>query len=240
LVHGRCLDSAVLFPNPRGPPFRSSLRVLAQRLLGRAIQQGAHDSCEDAEVALQAVRLKLRGGPTLGSLKQGCSHLLELLAAKRRSTALVAPREVLMLHAVPAARVVPTASDAQAVAAALCMLATAQQSPAAGDGAGKATEASGHATVGGAAHGGDAGQPASLQQPAGAQAGHAAAERPPDLLWLQLGELWQHLQERAVRLAGQVSLWQAQALLLHRLRRSRVQHVHSSLVCCPAGWAAQL
>lgn len=47
-------------PSPapaQGFPHRASLRTLAQRLLGRGIQEGAHDSAVDAEAALQAVQV---------------------------------------------------------------------------------------------------------------------------------------------------------------------------------------
>jgi hypothetical protein len=33
------IDTAVLFPHPRGPPFKPALRVLCERFLHRKIQQ---------------------------------------------------------------------------------------------------------------------------------------------------------------------------------------------------------
>lgn len=50
--HRYCLPAPL-----QGFPHRASLRTLAQRLLGRSIQEGAHDSAVDAEAALQAVRV---------------------------------------------------------------------------------------------------------------------------------------------------------------------------------------
>ncbi len=44
VVHSRVLDTALLFPHPKGPPFRSSLKVLAQRFLKRRIQVTRHAS----------------------------------------------------------------------------------------------------------------------------------------------------------------------------------------------------
>lgn len=41
IVHANVIDTSVLFPHPRGPPFKSALRVLASRHLLRTIQQGA-------------------------------------------------------------------------------------------------------------------------------------------------------------------------------------------------------
>lgn len=104
MVHGRCIDSAAIYPSPRvrcgahtegrltssrslpvlalrryipelhlvfrnpaacchppappqGPPALPSLKMLAQRLLGRRIQEGAHDSHTDATCTLEAVQV---------------------------------------------------------------------------------------------------------------------------------------------------------------------------------------
>ncbi|KAL6763962.1 ribonuclease H-like domain-containing protein, partial [Haematococcus lacustris] len=62
VIHARILDTALLFPHPRGPPAKSALRVLARRFLDRDIQSGAHDSAIDARTALDLVRLKVKHG----------------------------------------------------------------------------------------------------------------------------------------------------------------------------------
>jgi len=72
--------------------------------------------------SLPLLQLKLRRGPTFSTAKEGHTHLFELLASQGRHLALVAPRETLMLHAVPSAEMVPTSSDAQGVEAALGLL----------------------------------------------------------------------------------------------------------------------
>lgn len=60
LMHTRVIDTCVLFPHPRGPPYRSSLRHLAQKYLKAKIQdQGAHDSVEDARTAMALAQLKV-------------------------------------------------------------------------------------------------------------------------------------------------------------------------------------
>ena len=53
LIHLKCIDTSVIYPHPRGPPYRSALRFLTKKWLGRSIQQGdtssgGHDSAEDA------------------------------------------------------------------------------------------------------------------------------------------------------------------------------------------------
>jgi len=70
LVHERVLDTALLFPHQKGPPFKPSLRFLAERFLGRDIQQGpaGHCSAEDARAALDLALLKIRNGPSFGEV----------------------------------------------------------------------------------------------------------------------------------------------------------------------------
>ena len=48
IIHANVIDTSVLYPHPRGPPFKSALRVLASRHLLRTIQQG-----EPASAAVQ-------------------------------------------------------------------------------------------------------------------------------------------------------------------------------------------
>lgn len=44
------IDTSVLFPHPRGPPYKSALRVLASRHLLRTIQQGEHAGRRDGQM----------------------------------------------------------------------------------------------------------------------------------------------------------------------------------------------
>lgn len=41
LVHANVVDTALLYPHPKGTPYKSALRVLASRHLLRTIQRGA-------------------------------------------------------------------------------------------------------------------------------------------------------------------------------------------------------
>jgi len=38
IVHTRVIDTSLLYPHPRGPPYKSALRHLTKRWLGREIQ----------------------------------------------------------------------------------------------------------------------------------------------------------------------------------------------------------
>ncbi|KAL1903211.1 RNA exonuclease 3 [Sporothrix stenoceras] len=64
MVHARISDTALLYPHPKGLPIRYSLRVLAKEHLDRVVQAGGplagHDSAEDARVAGDLVRLKIK------------------------------------------------------------------------------------------------------------------------------------------------------------------------------------
>ena len=66
-THPLIVDTSIIFPHPRGPPLKSSLKWLSQRYLGREIQKGhgsqGHDSIEDAVACLDLVRQKCEKGP---------------------------------------------------------------------------------------------------------------------------------------------------------------------------------
>jgi DNA polymerase III epsilon subunit-like protein len=66
IIHTAVADTSLLFPHPRGLPFRLSLRALAKEHLKRDIQVGVegsgHDSREDAEAALDLVAGALQEG----------------------------------------------------------------------------------------------------------------------------------------------------------------------------------
>ncbi|TKY89838.1 hypothetical protein EX895_001135 [Sporisorium graminicola] len=67
LVHHKVVDTVMLYPHARGFPFRTSLRDLTARFLGKIIQNGTslgHSSLEDARMSLELVRLKMVTDPT--------------------------------------------------------------------------------------------------------------------------------------------------------------------------------
>lgn len=62
VCHMRCVDTALLYPHPRGFPLRRKLKVLAETYLKIRIQRAGkagHDSVEDARAAMQLVNLKV-------------------------------------------------------------------------------------------------------------------------------------------------------------------------------------
>ena len=71
LTHPFVIDTAILYPHPRGPPLKSSLKWLAQKYLDRKIQKGdgkdGHNSIEDAKTCLDLVKQKCAKGPLWGT-----------------------------------------------------------------------------------------------------------------------------------------------------------------------------
>jgi RNA exonuclease 1 len=69
-THPYIIDTSIIFPHPRGPPLRSSLKYLTQRYLNREIQtkhgSSGHDSIEDARAVLDLVKQKCEKGPEWG------------------------------------------------------------------------------------------------------------------------------------------------------------------------------
>ncbi|XP_064459195.1 exonuclease GOR-like isoform X1 [Ornithodoros turicata] len=58
LLHSTVVDTAVVFPHHRGLPYRRSLRSLVSAYLSREVQEGAHDSVEDARACMQLLLWK--------------------------------------------------------------------------------------------------------------------------------------------------------------------------------------
>lgn len=86
LVHHTIVDSAMLFPHPRGGKFRSSLRALSERFLNRRIQVGSdgHDSKEDAEATLELVKQKCLKGARWGTVEANGESIFERIGRANR------------------------------------------------------------------------------------------------------------------------------------------------------------
>jgi RNA exonuclease 1 len=88
LTHPFIIDTALLYPHPRGPPLKSSLKYLAQRYLNREIQKGhgttgsgaGHDSIEDARTCLDLVKLKCEKGPQWGDSESASENIFKRLS----------------------------------------------------------------------------------------------------------------------------------------------------------------
>ncbi|QUC18160.1 uncharacterized protein UV8b_02401 [Ustilaginoidea virens] len=83
LAHPFVVDTSMLFPHPRGPPLKSSLKYLAQKYLAREIQKGGadgHNSVEDARTCLDLVKQKCEKGKLWGAGEHQGENLFRRLA----------------------------------------------------------------------------------------------------------------------------------------------------------------
>ncbi|KAL8281117.1 hypothetical protein RQP46_006475 [Phenoliferia psychrophenolica] len=64
IVHHNVIDTAIIFPHPRGVPFRHALRNLTRDHLGKFIQEGGskhgHSAVEDSLAALELLRWRMK------------------------------------------------------------------------------------------------------------------------------------------------------------------------------------
>lgn len=88
MTHPYIIDTALLYPHPRGPPLKSSLKWLAQKYLNREIQKGhgttgqgaGHNSIEDARTCLDLLKQKCEKGPEWGTSEATQENLFKRLA----------------------------------------------------------------------------------------------------------------------------------------------------------------
>lgn len=84
LTHPFIIDTSIIYPHPRGPPLKSSLKYLTQKYLSRQIQQGhgsqGHNSIEDAKACLDLTRQKCEKGKMWGEFEGGGENLFRRLA----------------------------------------------------------------------------------------------------------------------------------------------------------------
>lgn len=84
LTHPFIVDTTIIFPHPRGPPLKSSLKYLTNKYLNRQIQQGhgmgGHNSIEDARACLDLARQKCEKGKAWGEFEGGGENLFRRLA----------------------------------------------------------------------------------------------------------------------------------------------------------------
>lgn len=83
ITHPYIVDTSLLFPHPRGPPLKSSLKWLAEKYLSRSIQKGGqsgHNSIEDARTCLDLVKQKCEKGRLWGTSDAQGENLFRRLA----------------------------------------------------------------------------------------------------------------------------------------------------------------
>ncbi|PVH99480.1 hypothetical protein DM02DRAFT_564465 [Periconia macrospinosa] len=86
LTHPFLIDTGILFPHVRGPPYKQSLKWLAQKFLQKEIQKGVdgHNSIEDARTALNLVKQKCERGPAWGTNETNAESIFKRLGRANR------------------------------------------------------------------------------------------------------------------------------------------------------------
>lgn len=85
LTHPFIVDTSVMFPHPKGPPFKHALKWLSQKYLNREIQKGhgtmrGHNSIEDAKTCLDLVKKKCEKGKAWAAGESSGENLFKRLA----------------------------------------------------------------------------------------------------------------------------------------------------------------
>ncbi|KAH8429687.1 RNA exonuclease [Aspergillus melleus] len=86
LTHPFIVDTTFIYPHPRGPPLKCSLKWLCQKYLGKEIQKGqtGHDSIEDSVAVLDLVKQKCEKGERWGTSEASNESIFKRLARSAR------------------------------------------------------------------------------------------------------------------------------------------------------------
>ncbi|KAJ5334406.1 RNase T/DNA polymerase III [Penicillium brevicompactum] len=95
LVHPFIVDTSIIYPHPRGPPLKCSLKWLTQKYLGKQIQNGTegHDSIEDARAVLELVKMKCEKGERWGTSEVSNESIFRRLSRSIRPNHVPCPGE---------------------------------------------------------------------------------------------------------------------------------------------------
>ncbi|KAH7060798.1 hypothetical protein B0J12DRAFT_565601 [Macrophomina phaseolina] len=88
MTHPFIVDTSFIYPHPRGPPLKCSLKWLSQKYLNKEIQKGhgssGHDSVEDARSTLQLVKQKCEKGELWGTSDANGESIFKRLGRARK------------------------------------------------------------------------------------------------------------------------------------------------------------
>ncbi|KAK2764557.1 hypothetical protein FQN54_009252 [Arachnomyces sp. PD_36] len=88
LTHPFIVDTSIIYPHPRGPPLKSSLKWLCGKYLNKEIQKGGsqgHDSIEDARAVLELVKQKCEKGKQWGTSESSNESIFDRLSRSSKS-----------------------------------------------------------------------------------------------------------------------------------------------------------
>eukprot|EP00798_Chlamydomonas_sp_ICE-L_P011713 gene11713-34440_t len=110
MIHSRIVDTAYLYPHPRGPPFKSALKVLSSKFLKRRIQDGSHDSAID-DLGLGLMKAPW---PWFGTNEGGSANmnkLVDVISDYGGRSSLVDRKDTVARFATGSAAALPVHSD---------------------------------------------------------------------------------------------------------------------------------
>jgi RNA exonuclease 1 len=95
LTHPFIVDTAIIYPHPRGPPLKCSLKWLTQKYVNKEIQKGGngHDSVEDARAVLELVKQKCEKGERWGTSDASNESIFRRLGRSTRVGKTATPGE---------------------------------------------------------------------------------------------------------------------------------------------------
>lgn len=91
MSHPHIIDTSVIYQHSRGPPYKPSLKWLAQKWLKRVIQESkqGHDSAQDASTCIDLVKLKIEKGREFGLFNVDMESLFARLKRRGVDSAVV-------------------------------------------------------------------------------------------------------------------------------------------------------
>ncbi|XP_019164209.1 PREDICTED: small RNA degrading nuclease 5 isoform X2 [Ipomoea nil] len=119
IIHNLVIDTAILYKHPKGRSFKTALRVLSRRFLGRQIQDSGngHDSIEDARAAMELAILKIRNGPDFGSPQPLLrKKLLTVLSDSGKTSSIIDNMYIVKRYASESSHSIAVSSDDEALA----------------------------------------------------------------------------------------------------------------------------
>ena len=91
MAHPHIIDTSVIYQHSRGPPYKPSLKWLANKWLKRQIQESAlgHDSAQDASTCIDLVKMKCQKGNEFGLFNVDMESLFSRLKRAGLDSAVV-------------------------------------------------------------------------------------------------------------------------------------------------------
>eukprot|EP00794_Sanderia_malayensis_P009137 gene9137-10110_t len=117
IYHERCIDTAIIYGDQRGPRYTPSLKKLVKHHLHREIQndKGGHCSIEDAKACMELVQLKVEKGKYYGTFDRPNESIFEAFSRAGKKSAVIDVARVATEHCFNLTHAVICKTDAEVV-----------------------------------------------------------------------------------------------------------------------------